>query len=174
MFFFLRQCDALLNRCACDGVWSAQRDEFRRSARRDEETLAPLKFRTQNTVRYHHPPSTRPHYPSLIIQNRGQHKHTNQCLISFTKGMLTLLKGHWKIAYARVSADYAISMYLYLFSFTNLCTVPSSALPLSPINEGVARIVVRRLTECRARKRVMCDASLERKKPDAGKRNDYM
>jgi len=117
----------------CDGVWSTQKDEFRRFARRDEETLAPLKFRTQNTVRYHHLPPiySPPHSPFLIIQNRGQHKHTNQCLISFTKGMLTLLKGHWKIAYARVSADYAISMYLYLFSFTNLCTVPSSALSLS-------------------------------------------
>lgn len=54
---------------------------------------APQVFQTQDIVRYSL--SHRTPFPArCVIQNHGQHKHTNQCLISFTKGMLTLLKGH--------------------------------------------------------------------------------
>jgi len=62
-------------------------------------------------------------------------------------------------------------MLEYLPITQSLCIYISSLLPiyvqyrslpslsLSPINEGVARIVVRRLTECRACERVMCGAT---------------
>jgi len=66
------------------------------------------------------------------------------------------------------------SLYIYISSLSLMySTVPCPPPSFSPINEGVARIVVRRLTECRARECVMCVASLERKESDAGKRNGY-
>lgn len=72
---------------------SSERGEFRRSdCRATGRPLAPLKFRTQDTVVGHRrrpapslcrvPPVPR----TLLSKNRSQHKHTNQCLISFTKG----------------------------------------------------------------------------------------
>lgn len=149
-FFFFIDATHFSRRFACDGVWSAKGVSFGDPFVATWKPWRPSNFETQKPCQIPPPsPPNAPPPPLLIIQNRGQHKHTNQCLISFTKGMLTLLKGHWKIAYARVSADYAISMYLYLFSFTHLCTVPRvpCAPPpfLSLINEGVARVVVKEI-----------------------------
>lgn len=81
-----------------------RRDESRQYDGRDEKPPgAPQISNAKSTVRYRRPTALPSRSlsrsfclspPPLVIQNRGQHKHTNQCLISFTKGMLTLLKGH--------------------------------------------------------------------------------
>jgi len=72
---------------------------------------------------------------SIVIQNRGQRKHTNQCLISFTKGTLTLLRDIEKshmLEYLSILRSLCIYIFILMYSPPLCPSIPPTTSPAFP------------------------------------------